>query len=298
MQSLLLGDVGRGGSDDDIGTTSVGEFHDLGNRVLDGCIDGVIWVDGSRAYRTLDDYQLPMPAFEAMRASGDLRLVVPTDFSKWYEERRTLLARRMTEVERAAAAGELVDMTIERGQLLISSIRRSPSDDADALKARLYAMLPRVRITDLLVEVAAWSGFADRFVHARSGAPASDQSALMGAILADATNLGLSRMAAASQGVTRDQLLWTHDAYIRDDSYCAALAVLIAGGVILAAALALVVLVGLGIVLAIDLTNGGGPGLPSAEEPSLKWATLPVNLVRSGRSSKPSGQSKPIGRVR
>lgn len=81
---------------------------------------GSIWVDGSRAYRTLDDYQLPMPAFEAMRASGDLRLVVPTDFSKWYEERRTLLARRMTEVERAAAAGELVDVTIERGQLLIS----------------------------------------------------------------------------------------------------------------------------------------------------------------------------------
>src|SRR3546814_20668320 len=34
-------------------------------------------------------------------------------------------------------------------------------------------------------------------------------------------------MAAASQGVTRDQLLWTHDAYIRDDSYRAALAVLI-----------------------------------------------------------------------
>ena len=150
---------------------------------------GSIWVDGSRAYRTLDDYQLPMPAFEAMRASGDLRLVVPTDFSKWYEERRTLLARRMTEVERAAAAGELVDVTIERGQLLISSIRRSPSDDADALKARLYAMLPRVRITDLLVEVAAWSGFADRFVHARSGAPASDQSALMGAILADALSM-------------------------------------------------------------------------------------------------------------
>ena len=29
---------------------------------------GSIWVDGSRAYRTLDDYQLPAPAFEAMRA--------------------------------------------------------------------------------------------------------------------------------------------------------------------------------------------------------------------------------------
>lgn len=34
-------------------------------------------------------------------------------------------------------------------------------------------------------------------------------------------------MAAASQGVTRDQLVWTQDAYIRDDTYRAALATII-----------------------------------------------------------------------
>ncbi|MFX8457270.1 hypothetical protein ABTL49_19120, partial [Acinetobacter baumannii] len=93
------------------------------------------------------DYLLPTPAFDTMRADGNLRLAVPSGFAEWYEERRTLLTRRMTEVERAAATGELVDVTIARGQLLISPIRRSPSDDAEALKARLYAMLPRVRIT-------------------------------------------------------------------------------------------------------------------------------------------------------
>jgi hypothetical protein len=98
---------------------------------------GGTWVDGSRAYRTLDDYQLPVPAFEVMRADGELRLAVPTDFPEWYEERRTLLARCMTEAERGTAAGELVGVTIERGHLLISSIRRSPSNDAEALKARL-----------------------------------------------------------------------------------------------------------------------------------------------------------------
>src|SRR5437016_9067105 len=43
-------------------------------------------------------------------------------------------------------------------------------------------------------------------------------------ILADATNLGLTRMAAASQGVTRDQLIWIADAYIRPETYKAALA--------------------------------------------------------------------------
>lgn len=188
---------------------------------------GSIWVEGSRAYRMLDDYQLPVPAFEAMRATGDLRLAVPPDFPEWYEERRTLLTRRVTEVERAAAAGELVDVTIERGQLLISPIRRSPSDDAEALKARLYAMLPRIRITDLLVEVAAWSGFADRFVHARSGAAASDQSALMGAILADATNLGLGRMAESSRGLTLPRLRWTAEWHVRDETYLSALAAIV-----------------------------------------------------------------------
>ncbi|MBH0619177.1 Tn3 family transposase, partial [Salmonella enterica] len=179
------------------------------------------------AYRTLDDYLLPVPAFEVMRASGDLRLAVPSGFFKWYDGRRALLVRRMAEVERAAAAGELVDVTIERGQLLISPIRRAPSDDVEALKARLYAMLPRVRITDLLVEVAAWSGFTDRFVHARSGAPASDQSALMGAILADATNLGLGRMAESSYGLTLPRLRWAAEWHVRDETYLSALAAIV-----------------------------------------------------------------------
>ena len=43
-------------------------------------------------------------------------------------------------------------------------------------------------------------------------------------MLADGTNLGLGRMAAASQGVTRDKLIWTADAYIRPETYQAALA--------------------------------------------------------------------------
>ena len=43
-------------------------------------------------------------------------------------------------------------------------------------------------------------------------------------MLADATNLGLGRMAAASHGVTRDKLIWTADAYIRPETYQAALA--------------------------------------------------------------------------
>ena len=85
-------------------------------------------------------------------------------------------------------------------------------------------MLPRIRVTELLHEVARDTGFLGAFTNLRAGEPCPNENALLAAILADATNLGLARMAQASQGVTRDQLVWTADAFIRDDTYKAALA--------------------------------------------------------------------------
>lgn len=188
---------------------------------------GTVWVDGSRAYRTLDDYLLPRAAFVGMREEGQLGLAVTPMFQDWHDQRRALLTRRMDEVERAAAAGNLVDVEIAGGELTISPLRRSVPDEAEELKARLYALLPRVRVTDLLVEVATWSRFADRFVHARSGEPAGDQSALMGTILADATNLGLGRMAESSRGLTLARLRWTAEWHVRDETYLSALAAIV-----------------------------------------------------------------------
>ena len=88
-------------------------------------------------------------------------------------------------------------------------------------------MLPRLRITELLAKVHGWAGFADRFLHLRTGALPEDSVALMTALLADATDLELARMARSSGMFTHSKLLWTAEWHIRDETYQAALACLV-----------------------------------------------------------------------
>lgn len=86
------------------------------------------------------------------------------------------------EVERGPSAAEMTDgLSLER---VDQPVRRM-----------VYDRLPRVKITDLLLEVDGWTGFSECFTHRRSGRPAEDRNALLTVILADGINLGLTRMA-------------------------------------------------------------------------------------------------------
>jgi hypothetical protein len=60
---------------------------------------------------------------------------------------------------------------------------------------RLYGMIPNRRITSLLAEVDRRRGFIDTFTHLHSDAPTEDRRVVLTAVLADATNLGLTGMA-------------------------------------------------------------------------------------------------------
>ena len=188
---------------------------------------GDVWIEGSRAYRQFEDYLLPPATFAAMRAEGRLGLTLPDTAAAWFEERGAVLREKRQAVLAAAAAGTLVDATFDEAGLKVAPIRREQRDRARALSRRLYALMPRIRITDLLAEVNNWTGFAGRFIHFRTGEGAPDLPALMGAILADATNLGLDRMAESSRGLTIHQLNLVIDRHVRPETYAAALAAVV-----------------------------------------------------------------------
>jgi TnpA family transposase len=90
-----------------------------------------------------------------------------------------------------------------------------------------YALLPHIKITELLMEVDEWTGFTRHFTHIKNGEAAKDKTLLLTAVLADGINLGLAKMGEACPGATYAKLSWLQAWYIRDETYSAALAELV-----------------------------------------------------------------------
>lgn len=185
---------------------------------------GDVWVEGSRSYRPIEQQLIPAPAFLRLREAGPLPIAVPDDCRAWLDERRAIMERRVREVERKAEQDVLEDVRLRDGALRISPLKPITPEDAETLVTRLYGMLPSIRITELLAEVDRWTGFSETLTHVNSGLPADDSRIVLTGVLADATNLGLTRMAEACSLVTHRQLAYASAWHLTEETYGRALA--------------------------------------------------------------------------
>ncbi|WP_079383087.1 Tn3 family transposase [Cupriavidus basilensis] len=119
------------------------------------------------------------------------------------------------------------DAIITESGLKITPLDAAVPDTAQALIDQTAMILPHVKITELLLEVDEWTGFTRHFAHLKSGDPAKDKNLLLTTILADAINLGLTKMAESCPGTTYAKLAWLQAWHIRDETYGAALADLV-----------------------------------------------------------------------
>ena len=189
---------------------------------------GDIWVAGSRQYRAVEDQLIAKPLFAAMKEAGPLPVSAPIECAIHLRQRQELLNERLRLVAGKAAKDQLEDVRLSGSSLKITPLQAVTPEAAELLADRLYGLLPKVRITDLLGEVAAWTGFSDCFTHLRSGLPFEDNRVILTTVLADATNLGLTGMAEACSVATYKQLVWTAGWHLRDETYGRALARIVA----------------------------------------------------------------------
>ena len=189
---------------------------------------GDVWVVGSRQYRAVEDQLIPKALFTAMRAAGPLPVATPLEAAGYLQDRRAALDARLRDIDLKAGGGRLTDVRLNGGVLKITPHEAATPEEADRLADRIYALLPRIRITDLLGEVAGWTGAAACFTHLRTGQPADDRRVILTAVLADATNLGLTRMAEACAIASYKQLAWAAGWHIGGDAYGWALARIVA----------------------------------------------------------------------
>ena len=182
-----------------------------------------VWVAGSRDHRAFEDYLLPAePA--GTTSSG---IAGEADPVRYVAARAGLLHERLQFVAACAARGELDGVEIEDGSLYIARTKPTVPDAARLMAGRLYGMLPRVRVTEVVADVADMTGFAACFTHLRTGNPPADLQALYAALLADGTNLGLSRMADATRGMSYHHLVNVAQWHVNEDNYASSQAVIV-----------------------------------------------------------------------
>ncbi|WP_086740885.1 Tn3 family transposase [Erythrobacter colymbi] len=184
---------------------------------------GDVWIEGTRNYQCFDAYLL------GRRDAAKVADALPFDSNaaSYLADRSRNLDWRLRRFAKQLKANKLEGVSLERDRLKLQKMPPVTPPEAEALDRKLDTLLPRVRITELLLEVAERTGFLNAFRDLRSGKEHDNPSTVLAAILADGTNLGLERMANASEGVSYAQLAWTHNWYLSPDNYQAALAMII-----------------------------------------------------------------------
>ena len=131
---------------------------------------GDIWVQGSRQFKDFEDYLVPPEKFASLKQFNELPLAVDTDCDQYLLKRLALLEQQLATVNRLAAANELPDaiITVGSGLKVTRPLDAAVPDAAQVLIDQAAALLPHVKITELLMEVDEWTGFTRHFTHLKT----------------------------------------------------------------------------------------------------------------------------------
>ncbi|MGM0878172.1 MAG: Tn3 family transposase [Bacillota bacterium] len=187
---------------------------------------GDVSVLGSKQHKDFDEYLIPKEEWLETGIHHN-RLAVSSSAEEYLAERIDSLRKRLQAM--SDNVDELEGVSIEKGKFRIDRLEKDTPDEARKFSSALYNMLPRIKLTDLLMEVASWTGFDEQFIHASSSRPpkGEEKSILMATLMAMGTNIGLTKMADATPGITYHQMAHASQWRLYDDAMNKAQATLV-----------------------------------------------------------------------
>lgn len=184
---------------------------------------GRVWVPESRRHADPASYLLPDEQWQQTRAAFAQAVEQPLDSTERLSVLADEQAHLLTEFARANDAD--AEARLRDGDLIIEA-------DVDPEDGRLRKLieprLPEIDLPDLLIEVDGWTNFTGQLTPLSGNRSRSNEMpcVLYAAIIAQATNLGLTGMARASE-YSYQQLEWAWEQYCREQTLTTASACLV-----------------------------------------------------------------------
>lgn len=185
-----------------------------------------IFAESSSKWRDPRAHLLDGAAWESAREVGMNALGLPADAGPMLAEHAAALDAAYRDVASRLDSDTPASVD-EHGKLHAAALKAVPDPVSLVdLRRRVEAMLPRVDLPELVLEVMSWHrGFTEAFTHA-SGNPArvADLGLSVAALLcARAMNVGLPAVVSPGvEALTRDRLNHVEQSYVRLDTLAAA----------------------------------------------------------------------------
>uniref|UniRef100_UPI0030160D33 Tn3 family transposase n=1 Tax=Oceanobacillus massiliensis TaxID=1465765 RepID=UPI0030160D33 len=187
---------------------------------------GDVWVEGSRLHKDFEEYLVSKDDWEKAKVKGN-KIAVKVSFDQYIQERMETLNTKLHWISKNIDKVESIN--IEKQKIHVERLQADTPEESRNFSLSLYNMLPRVKLTDLLMEVAEWTGFEESFVHASSNHPpkGEEKSIVMAALMAMGTNIGLTKMAEATPDISYPQMANVMQWRLHEDAMTRAQATLV-----------------------------------------------------------------------
>ena len=181
---------------------------------------GDIYVEHARRHADPNTYLIPPDLWPAHRPEV-IRLTQTTPVGETRLQEREAELRLLAERVERLHTDRHGWLRREKGKWRLTPLTdEGRPASAETLGDAIGARLPRLDITDLLIEVDRWTRFSDGFTHASAGSPSQSEQEmtyLYASLLAQGCNFSLAQMSRSSR-LAHHRLVYATTWYLRDDT--------------------------------------------------------------------------------